>query len=229
MISFLNGDFPSRICCLFKKTLFSEKLLWHNSSFLEQLFLQSSCYFWGTLFSKQSLLRSSYLFQNIYFFREKLLPSKHFLRIGSYLGKLIFVTANFLVEELFRIKISTEELVFWNRYFCTASTFSEELQYSIPYYQLLLESCLFRRAAFSKEATFYSNYFFRKAIFLQHTFTESYYFIATFPIYELVIRSTFTWGPKWTQTGLKSQTALKCRSVYLAIYIEISLRHLSKQ
>ena len=31
------------------------------------------------------------------------------------------------------------------------------------------------------------------------------------------------------QTGLKSQTALKCRSVYMAIYIEISLRHLSKQ
>ena len=42
-------------------------------------------------------------------------------------------------------------------------------------------------------------------------------------------KSTFTWDPKWTQTGLKSQTALKSRSVYMAIYIEISLRHLSKQ
>ena len=81
--------FPfSHMLCLFKTTLFSEKLLlltsseyllWHNSSFLEQLFLQSSCYFWGIPFSKQSLLRSSYLFLNIYFFREKLLPSKHFL------------------------------------------------------------------------------------------------------------------------------------------------------
>ena len=34
--------------------------------------------------------------------------------------------------------------------------------------------------------------------------------------------------PKWIQTGLKSQTALKCRSVYMAIYMEISLQ-LSKQ
>ena len=42
-------------------------------------------------------------------------------------------------------------------------------------------------------------------------------------------KSTFTWDPKWTQNGLKSQTALKCRSIYMAIYIEISLGHLSKQ
>ena len=27
---------------------------------------------------------------------------------------------------------------------------------------------------------------------------------------------------KWTQTGLKSQTTLKCRSVYMAIYMEIT-------
>ena len=41
--------------------------------------------------------------------------------------------------------------------------------------------------------------------------------------------STFTWDPKWTQTGLKSQTTLKCRSAYMAIYMEISLQQLSKQ
>ena len=35
-----------------------------------------------------------------------------------------------------------------------------------------------------------------------------------------LIKSTFTWDPKWIQTGLKSQTALKSRSVYM----EISLR-----
>ena len=34
---------------------------------------------------------------------------------------------------------------------------------------------------------------------------------------------------KWTQTGLKSQTALKCRSIYMAIHMEISLQQLSKQ
>ena len=42
------------------------------------------------------------------------------------------------------------------------------------------------------------------------------------------IKSTFTWYPKWTQTGLRSQTALKCRAVYTAIYMEISLWQLSK-
>ena len=42
-------------------------------------------------------------------------------------------------------------------------------------------------------------------------------------------KSTFTWDRKWTQTGFKSQTALKCRSIYMTIYIEIWLRQLSKQ
>ena len=60
------------------------------------------------------------------------------------------------------------------------------------------------------------------------------------------IKSTFTWDPKWIQTGLKSQTTLKCCSVYIAIsllaalksqtafkicpiYKEISLQQLPKQ
>ena len=32
-----------------------------------------------------------------------------------------------------------------------------------------------------------------------------------------MFKCTFTWDPKWTQTVLKSQTAVKCRSVYMAI------------
>ena len=35
--------------------------------------------------------------------------------------------------------------------------------------------------------------------------------------------------PEVNSNGLKSQTALKCRSVYMAIYMEISLRQLCKQ
>ena len=42
-------------------------------------------------------------------------------------------------------------------------------------------------------------------------------------------KSTFIWDLGRTETGLKSQTALRCRSVYMAIYIKISLRQLSKQ
>ena len=35
--------------------------------------------------------------------------------------------------------------------------------------------------------------------------------------------------PEVNSNGLKSQTALKCGSVYMAIYMEISLWHFSKQ
>ena len=49
------------------------------------------------------------------------------------------------------------------------------------------------------------------------------------PSHKSMHKSTFTWDPKWTQTSLKSQNALKCLSVYMAIYMEISKRQLSKQ
>ena len=44
-----------------------------------------------------------------------------------------------------------------------------------------------------------------------------------------VPRSTFKWYVKWTQTGLKSETTLKCCSVYMTFYMDISLLQLSKQ
>ena len=37
-------------------------------------------------------------------------------------------------------------------------------------------------------------------------------------------KSTFTWDPKLTQTGLKSQTVLKSRSVYMAILPHLTLK-----
>ena len=117
---FSDGNFPSCLCCNFFRTnLYSEKLLLalfqskHFDkivTFLEQLCIQSICFFLRTPFLEQLLLCISYLFQNSYFFREKLLPINHFFRRGSSLGKILFGTATFLVEEKFRIKISTEEL-----------------------------------------------------------------------------------------------------------------------
>ena len=62
----------------------------------------------------------------------------------------------------------------------------------------------------------------KKGLFMKKTY------ILTSP-FSSSAESTFTWDPKWTQTGLKSQTALKSRFAYMAIYIAISLRHLSKQ
>ena len=110
--------------------------------------------FWRTSLSEQPLLCSSFFFQNGYFFRAKLLPSSRFLGIGSSLGKLLFGPATFLVEEMFRMKISTEELLFRNRYFCTASMFSEQL--------------LCGKGKFlEKQYSFHVAYFFGRATFLE--------------------------------------------------------------
>ena len=95
---------------------------------MDKLFLQSSCFlrssFFKTVTSSQQLF-----FQNSYFFRAKLLPRSHFLRIESFFGLLLFVAATILAGVLFRIKISTERLLFRSRHFFTASTFSGELHF----------------------------------------------------------------------------------------------------
>ena len=108
-------------------TLFQSHYFDTTVTFLEQLFLQGSCFFWGASFSEKPLICSSYFFfQNNYFFRVKLLSSSHFLRMGNSLGSLFFGTATFLAKDLFTIKISIEELLFRSGYFCTESIFSEE-------------------------------------------------------------------------------------------------------
>ena len=104
-------------------TLFQGNYFGTTVTFSEQLL------FGEALFSEQSLFSKQLFFQNSYFFRANLLASSHFLRIESSSGQLLFGTATFLAGELFRIKISTEELLFPSRYFCTASTFSEKLHF----------------------------------------------------------------------------------------------------
>ena len=164
----------------------------------------SSRFFRITTSTQQLLFRGSYLFrttavfsffrtvtfsqelffQNSFFFGAKILQSSHFLKIGGSLQQLLFGTATFS-EELFKIKISKKELLFQSRYFYTASAFSEKLHLgkklifqksNIPLYLLFLESCHFRATAFSKDATFYSRYLFRRATFLQHTFSKELLF-----------------------------------------------------
>ena len=140
-------------------------------TFSDQLFLQGSCFFfWGALFSEQSLFSKQLFFQKSYFFGAKLLPSSYFLRIGSSLGQLL------LAEELFRIKISTEELPFRSRYFCTASNFIRKATFwkklifqksNIPHYFFWRATFLIA-ATFSEELLFYN-------ILIQ----KSYYFAAT--------------------------------------------------
>ena len=132
----------------------------------------------------------------------KLLPSSHFLRIGSFLRQLLFGTPNFLLEELFKIKVFTEKLLFQSRYFCAPSpyphhrgTFWKMLIFHksiILQHLLFLESYFFIVATFSKDLTFHSSYFSRKASSSQHTFSEEILFhsYAFFP--HLLLRF-FSW------------------------------------
>ena len=73
-----------------------------------KLFLQSSSIFEEfPCHSSQKLF-----FQDSYFFILKFLRSRHFLEIGSSLVQLLFGTATYLAQELFRTKISAVVLLF---------------------------------------------------------------------------------------------------------------------
>ena len=116
--SFVFGEATSSH--FFRVTTSTQQLLSRSSYFFRTAaFLRSS--------SSRTVTFSQFLFQNSFFFRAKPLQSKYFLRIGSYLGQLIFEIAIFLAQELLRKKRSTEELLFQSRYFCTASSFSGNL------------------------------------------------------------------------------------------------------
>ena len=97
----------------------------------------SSHFFRVTASTQQLLFRGSYFLRAAAFLRSSVVISLQqlffqntcFLRVGSSLGQLPCGTATFLAEELFRIKIPTEELLCQSRYFCPASAFSEELHF----------------------------------------------------------------------------------------------------
>ena len=143
-------------------------------------------------FSKTVLYLQQLFFQNNYFSRAKLLPSSHFLGIESSLGQYLFGTATFLEEDLFRMKISTEELLFQSRCFCTAWTFLEEQHFGKS---LFFRKTLFRITYSFWGATFLERLLFQKTLFSTAVslseellfyniiFQRSYYFTAMLPFY----------------------------------------------
>ena len=143
--------FSGQLFTFFRVTSSTQQL-----PFSEQLFLQSSC------FSEELLFQNNRFFAAAIF--SERLPNSHFSGKGSPLGQLLFGTVTFLMEELFRIKISAEKLLFRSRYFSTGSTFSEKLIFqenNIPHYLLFPESYFFRADTFSKEL-FFQNIIFGK-------------------------------------------------------------------
>ena len=120
--SFIFGE--ATYSHFFRVTTLTQQLLFRSMYFLRAAaFLRSSFFLEQSLFSKQLS------FQNSYFSRAKHLLSGHFLRIESSSWQLLFRTATILAVVLFKIKISTEELLFRSRYFCTGLTFSEKLHF----------------------------------------------------------------------------------------------------
>ena len=104
-------------------------------NFSKQLFFRAATFFEELPFSEQSPLRSSHFFRIATFF-----PFIHFLEIGCSLEQVLFGTPTLMLMKLFRIKSFSQEVLIRTRYFCAASTFSEELLFG--------KSQLFRKAIF---------------------------------------------------------------------------------
>ena len=139
-----NSSHSFRVTTSSQQSIFWEQLFWRRSFFRivtssQQLFFQNN-YFSTSVdifilnisSTKKVVIPKSNCPRELPILKKwligrKVLPSNHFSRSGSSLGQLLFGTATFLVEEMFRIKISAEELLFRIRYLCTASTHSWEL------------------------------------------------------------------------------------------------------
>ena len=102
------------------------------------------------------------------------------MKTGSSLKHLLFGTATALVEQLFRTKINIYGKSTFSKHSCTASTFSEELRFGKSYFfikTIFWITYYFWRATFLERLHFQkglfsiASYLFRRANFLQLTFS----------------------------------------------------------
>ena len=183
---------------------------WGNYFFtLLQINYFHTSYFFGAaissellLFLRSVLFQNSYLFATVIFSEQLLFQGKHsteqtllenrqFFRAGALRNTDLFD------RDLFRLKTFLEEILFRTRYFCTnfqKSYFLEKANSSEKQYPAL--------PTFSGSRIAYFFYIFRRATFSQLRFL----YTATFPIYQLVIKST-----RWLGT-------VKVGSSFLGIY-----------
>ena len=147
--------------------------LFQSSYFDKQLVFGGSCFFRTAAvfpFYKTVTFSQELFFQNSFFSGAKILQSSQFLRIGNSLRQLLFGTAFFFSEELpcfkkellFQSTASTRKNRFFRKSISALPTFSGERS--------------FRATTFSKDATFYSSFLFKRDTFLQHTFSEELLF-----------------------------------------------------
>ena len=166
---FSNGDFPSRICWdFFRTALFLEKLLLRTST--QQLLFRSSYFFRADAFFFRRINSSQQLFfPNSYFYRAKLIPSSHFLRIGSSLEQLdLFGAGIFQNTYIYRRATFQKQVLLHIINFFRRAIFQKKPLFQksiIPHYLLFLENYLFIGETFPKHVTFHRSYIFRRATF----------------------------------------------------------------
>ena len=205
----LSGELYFRKSCFFR--LHQSNYIDTTVTFLEQLFLHSNCLFFEKLCFWKSHFLAAVIFSEYLIFRSEVSTKQLILENRKFFRTVLFGTPTILVEELCRINISKEELLFRSGCFCAASAFSEERDFrrnyffqkrNIPHKLFFLESHLLRAVTFPKDVTFYNRYLFKKATFSQHILFRRviisqlrFVSTATLTIYQLVI--------KWAQYQLR--------------------------
>ena len=173
----VNGNIRSRICC----NIFGQLYFWKIYFFTVFSKYHKSYFFGAALSSEQmTFLRSSFIKTvtfSIIFSPEHLLVQSETSTQKTYLENRKFFSAvnhrRHLQKSYFfeagssaQHQLFQKKARFWKRLLFQKS--------EIPHYLLFLESYLL--ISFSSIATFYSSYIFRRASFLQHTFSEELLF-----------------------------------------------------
>ena len=130
-----------------------------RANFLEQLFLQSSCFFEELRFQNSPIL-AAVIFSEQLLFQSKTSMEQPLRENRKFFRAVTFQNRYFFVMEFFKMKIPTEELLFSNR-FCTASTF-------------------FRRATIWKKLIFQKRNILHQLPFLQKSRLLFYFFKSDF-------------------------------------------------
>ena len=172
------ADFPSRICCDFFRTVFFQRSYFftifqsncfdETVTFSEQLFLQNNCFF------KVLLFKNNHFFAAVIFSEQLLFQSENSIKQPLLVNGKLFRAVTFRSSYLFGGGTVQKVLLHSINVFKKA-IFQKKIIFqksNMPYYLPFLESCLFRAATFSKDATFYSNSLFRRAAFLQFAFSK---------------------------------------------------------
>ena len=184
MISLLEyvATFSGQIyfCRSYFFTLFQSNYFDTTVTFSGQLFLQNSCcfllfqssrFFAGVIFLEKLLPQRENsteqpLLENRKFFTAVTFRDSYFFRRNC-LGLSYIKSASFSKQVLLHNINLFRKVTFWKK------LIFQNINFRITYFSWRPE---FRATSFWKDATFYSSYLFRKATFLQHSFSEELLF-----------------------------------------------------